>query len=129
MRRTKFPTILAILVLMAALSIGFIFIPMHWEYSIERVIAVPLLIAIVWYFSTWRKRRKSQLSPRKVIRNSYLTLIIGIFVFGISVSSLILVPLIWPTIGTFGSRVLLVSLLVGIFFGLALVTQWFISRL
>lgn len=51
MNRTLIWTVLSIGLLFAVSIIGYIYMPAYWMNDIQRVIGVPLLIVIVWYFA------------------------------------------------------------------------------
>ncbi len=127
MRRSTILAVSATILLFAITITAYALIPERLAGNLQRIIAVPLLIGIVWYFATWYKRKKST-SLTQSVKRSYLTLILGLFVSGLSVGSLLLVPLMWPSIGATGTRIWLICLIVGVFLGITLLTQWFISR-
>lgn len=127
MRRSLVLTILAMTLLLAMAAFWLKYSPASWQYNIQHVIAVPLLIALVWFFIRWYKRYKSRKSKQEE-KDSYLLLILGLIIFAISIGSLIIVPVVWPTIGSIGSVVWISTLMVGVIVGLFFIALWMVSR-
>lgn len=128
MRRSLILTILAITLLFAVAAFWLEYSPASWQYNVQHVIAVPLLIALVWFFTRWYKRYKDRKSKKKEEKDSYLLLILGLIIFAISIGSLIIVPVVWPTIGPTESVVWISTLMVGAIVGLFFIALWMVSR-
>lgn len=128
MRRSLILTILAITLLLAVAAFWLEYSPASWQYNVQHVIAVPLLIALVWFFTRWYKRYKDRKSKKKEEKDSYLLLILGLIIFAISIGSLIIVPVVWPTIGPTESVVWISTLMVGAIVGLFFIALWMVSR-
>lgn len=127
MRRSLILTILAMALLLIMSVVWQAYSPANWQYRIQHVIAIPLLIAIAWVFTWWYKRNKRR-NLEKEKKDSYTLLLLGLVIFAISIGSLLIVPLSWPTIGPIGSAVWIFSIIFGVILGLFFVALWMISR-
>jgi len=127
MRNGKLLVLLAMIILYGLSIIDSMFIPITWSQNFQNFIGVSLVIMLAWYFATWYRRKRSQLAAEGRSR-SYWTLILGLVLIGISLNSIILVPMIWPNIGATGARISFIGFIVGSFLGGVLVAQWLVSK-
>jgi hypothetical protein len=132
MNNRKLIALLAVIFLFGLSVIFAFFIPKTRSHNIQNIIEGSLVILLVWYFTmryfaNWYRRKTAQLTDA-VQGHSNWILIFGLVLLGISLSSIILVPTIWPNLSATGARMALIIFIVTTFPGCVLVVQWLVMK-